>query len=125
VWGSRQNGTPQNKNNAATLQIVAYRHDLVWPLGLLNIDSDQAAGSFSMNPENARNLISKHCKTNVYHFNQEQGILVPNVIIKRLGVMLRFINIKQRIIGATLPHLTLLISRVVIFQANEKYIDSL
>lgn len=49
-----------NKNNAATLQIVADRHDLVWPLGLLNIDPDQAAGSFSMNSENARNSISKH-----------------------------------------------------------------
>lgn len=34
VWGSRQDGTPLNKNNAATLQIAAYRHDLVWPVGL-------------------------------------------------------------------------------------------
>lgn len=64
VWGSRQDGTPLNKNNAATLQIVAYRHDLVWPLGLLNIDPDQAAGSFSMNSENARNSSSKHSKSN-------------------------------------------------------------
>ncbi len=29
-----------NKNNVATLQIAASSHDLVWPLGLLNIDPD-------------------------------------------------------------------------------------
>lgn len=39
--GSQQDGGSQNKNNAATRQNVPHSHDLVWPVGLLNIAPEE------------------------------------------------------------------------------------